>query len=95
MKIALLFYHSVFDDEIRAQLDRLGCARYVEVPKAWAQDGTDRRFGTHIYPGTDALILAVLEDACADRLVVAIREFQQGRQREHTHLAIVTADSVV
>jgi len=30
MKIALLFYHSVYDDEIRGLLDTLECARYVK-----------------------------------------------------------------
>jgi hypothetical protein len=95
MKIAVLFYHSVYDDEIRALLDRLECVRYVEVPTAWAQDGTDRRFGTHIYPGTDAIITAFLEDRCAPALVEAVREFQKGRQKEHTHLAIVAAETVV
>jgi hypothetical protein len=95
MKIAVLFYHSVYDDEIRAMLDRLQCARYVEVPKAWALDGSDRRFGTHIYPGTDSIITAFLDDRCAEQLVTAVREYQKGRQKEHTHLAIVAAETVV
>jgi hypothetical protein len=95
MKIAVLFYHSVFDDEIHAMLEALTCVRYVEVPKAWARDGTDKRFGTHIYPGSDSVIMAFLEDACAERLVGAVREFQKARQKEHTHLAIIAAEMVV
>jgi len=95
MKIGLLFYHSVYDDEIRALLDRLRCVQYVEVPQAWALDGAERRFGTHIYPGTDAIILALLDDACTENLVSAIREFRAGRQKEHTHLAIIPAEVVV
>jgi len=95
MKIAVLFYHSVYDDEIRALLDKLRCAQYVEVPTAWAQDGTDRRFGTHIYPGTDSIITAFLEDECAGQLVSAVREYRKGRQKEHTHLAIVSAETVI
>jgi len=95
MKIALLFYHSVYDDEIRALLDRLGCVRYVEVPQAWALDEGERRFGTHIYPGTDAIILAFVDEGCAEPLVSAVREFRSGRQKEHTHLAIIPAEMVV
>lgn len=95
MKIAVLFYHSVYDDEIRALLDQLRCARYVEVPTAWALDGTDKRFGTHIYPGTDSIITAFLDDPCAEALVAAVREFRKGKQKEHTHLAIVSAETVV
>jgi hypothetical protein len=95
MKIAVLFYHSVYDEEIHAMLDRLQCAQYFEVPAAWAQDGSDRRFGTHIYPGTDSIITAFLEDRCAAALVEAVREYRKGRQKEHTHLAIVAAETVV
>jgi hypothetical protein len=95
MKIAVLFYHSVFDSDIHMMLDRLQCARYVEVPTAWARDGMDKRFGTHIYPGTDSIITAFLEDQCAEELVAAVREFRKERQKEHTHLAIVSAETVV
>jgi hypothetical protein len=95
MKIAVLFYHSVYDDEIRAMLERLQCVRYVEVPKAFALDGTDRRFGTHIYPGTDSIITAFLDERCAEQLASAVREYKKGRQKEHTHLAIVAAETVV
>lgn len=95
MKIAVLFYHSVYDDEIRAMLDQHKCARYVEVPTAWAQDETDKRFGTHIYPGTDSIITAFLEDQCAGELVAAVREFRKGRQKEHTHLALIAAEEFV
>ena len=51
---AVLFYHSVFDADILAILDRIGCQHFVEIPKALAQDVGERRFGTHIYPGTDS-----------------------------------------
>ncbi len=95
MKIAVLFYHSVYDDEVRAMLDQHKCARYFEIPSAWAQDESDRRFGTHIYPGTDSIITAFLEDGCAEELVAAVREFRKGRQKEHTHLAIVPAEMFV
>lgn len=95
MKIALIVYHSVFDDEIRRLLESHRCGQYVEVPKAWALNGEERRFGTHVYPGTDSLILAFLEDECVGEIVDAIREFRRGRAREHTHLAIIAAETIV
>jgi len=95
MKIAVLFYHSVYDDEVHAMLDRLQFERYVEVPAAWAQDGAEKRFGTHIYPGTDAVVVSFVEDARAAALVEAVREFQKGRQKEHTHLAVLAAETFV
>ncbi len=95
MQIALLFYHSVYDDEIHRMLQQLGCVRYVEVPRAWAQDADEKRFDTHIFPGTDAIILAFVDGSCAERLKGAVAEFRTGRQREHTHLALAPLDEFV
>ncbi len=95
MKIALLFYHSVYDDEIHRMLQKLGCLRYVEVPRAWAQDDDEKRFDTHIFPGTDAIIMAFVEEPCAERLKAAVAEFRTGRQKEHTHLALAPLEQFV
>ncbi len=95
MRIALLFYHSVYDDEIREMLKDLGCVRYVEVPRAWAQDETDHRFGSHIYPGTDSVVLAFVEPACAEKLKEAVARFRAGRAKEHTHLALLPVEEFV
>ena len=95
MKIAILFYHSIFDEEIRSLLGEMGCARYVEVPRAWAQDGPEKRFDSNIYPGSDSIIMAFLDDACAARLGPAIRHFQVSRKQEHTHVAIIDVGQFV
>ncbi len=95
MKTALLFYHSVYDDEIHRLLQQLGCMRYVEVPRAWAHDDEEKRFDTHIFPGTDAIILAFVDDQCAERLKEAVAEFRKGRQKEHTHLALAPLEQFV
>jgi hypothetical protein len=95
MKVALLFYHSVYDDEIREMLEGLGCVRFVEVPRAWAQDQTDRRFGTHVYPGTDSVILAFVEGECTERLKNAVHTFRSARARENTHLALLPVEEFV
>jgi hypothetical protein len=95
MKVALLFYHSVYDDEIRGMLKDLGCVRYIEVPRAWAQDETDRRFGSHIYPGTDSVVLAFVEHDCAEKLKAAVERFRSGRAKEHTHLALLPVEEFV
>lgn len=92
MKCAVLFYHSVFDQDIQGLLDAIECRHYVEIPKAWARDNGERRFGTHIYPGTDSVILAFLEDERADRLAEAVRRFKTDKVREHTRLALVPVE---
>lgn len=95
MKAALLFYHSVYDDEIREMLKGLGCVRWVEVPRAWAQDENDARFGSHIYPGTDSVVLAFVEPGCADTLIAAVQQFRSQRARENTHLALLPIEQFV
>ncbi len=95
MKAALLFYHSVYDDDIRGMLNSLGCVRYVEVPRAWAQDESDHRFGTHIYPGTDSVVLAFVDEACGEALKAAVAQFRTARAKEHTHLALLPVEEFV
>jgi hypothetical protein len=96
MKVALLFYHAVYDDEIRGMLKELGCARYVEVPRAFAQDDADRRFGSHVHPGTDSVVLAFVEAKCAGTLKAAVEQFKRGeRAKAHTHLALLPVEDFV
>jgi hypothetical protein len=92
VKCAVLFYHSVFDHEIQAMLDAVDCQHYVEIPKAWARDDGERRFGTHIYPGTDSVILAFLDDEPAARLAEAVRQFKTDKVRMHTRLAVLPVE---
>jgi hypothetical protein len=89
MKAAFLAYHSVFDDEIHTILERVDCKYFYEVPKVWAQDEKEKRFGTHIYPGTDSVIVAFMVSEKAQRLLAAIRQFKsEGAQKGHTRLAL-------
>jgi hypothetical protein len=95
MKAAVIFYHSVYDDAIRQMLNGLGCLRYIEVPRAWAQDEGDRRFDSHVYPGNDAVVLAFVERDCADKLIDAVQQFRSQRARENTHLALLPIEYFV
>jgi hypothetical protein len=45
MTLAILFYHSVYDDRIRGLLGKMGCEHDVEVPRAWTKDEGGQRFG--------------------------------------------------
>ena len=90
---AVLFYHSVFDNDIRAILERIGCQHFVEVPSAWAQDEGERRFGTHIYPGTDSIVLAFLEKEQAATLEAEVRAWKGDKVKAHTRLALFPVDS--
>ena len=90
---AVLFYHSVFDNDIRAILERIGCRHFVEVPSAWAEDEGERRFGTHVYPGTDSVVLAFLEDDQARTLHAEIRALKEDTVKAHTRLALFPVES--
>ena len=90
---AVLFYHSVFDTDIRAILERIGCQHFVEVPSAWAQDEGERRFGTHIFPGTDSIVLAFLEDDQAATLRTEVLAWKGDKVKAHTRLALFPVNS--
>ena len=92
---AVLFYHSVFDADIHAILERIGCQHFVQVPSAWAQDEGERRFGTHIYPGTDSIVLAFIEPSQAESLHAEIRAWKSDKVKAHTRLALFPVDSFI
>lgn len=92
---AVLFYHSVFDGDIHAILERIGCQHFVEVPTAWARDDGERRFGTHIYPGTDSVVLAFLEADQAATLRAEIAAWKTDKVKTHTRLALFPVDSFI
>ena len=92
---AVLFYHSVFDDDIRKILERIGCTHFVEVPSAWAEDEGERRFGTHIYPGTDSIVLAFLEAHQAETLEAEVRAWKGDKVKAHTRLALFPVETFI
>ncbi len=92
---AVLFYHSVFDADILAILGRIGCQHFVEIPRAFAQDLGERRFGTHIYPGTDSVILAFMESEQADALEAEVRGWKADKVKAHTRLALFPVASFI
>jgi hypothetical protein len=92
---AVLFYHSVFDDEIHGILDRIGCRHFVEVPAAWAQDEGERRFGTRVYPGTDSIVLAFLEANQAETLKAEVSAWKKDKVKAHTRLALFPVESFI
>lgn len=95
MKAAFLAYHSVFDDEIRELLEQSECRHYFEIPKAWASDGSEKRFDSRYHPGTDSLILAFVTPEQAERLVSSVRTFRAESDKEHTHLALFSVEEFI
>jgi hypothetical protein len=65
------------------------------MPTAWARDDGERRFGTHIYPGTDSIVLAFLEADQAATLQAAVGAWKSDKVKAHTRLALFPVDSFI
>jgi hypothetical protein len=86
MKLVLLVFNFIYDDSVRAIMERLHLPGFTEVPRVFGTGESGRRFGTHAFPGHDTMILTVLPELQVEPLLAEIRQFKAGiadRARRH------------
>ena len=66
------------DSEIRKILSGLGIEAWTRIPRAAGKGPrTGAREDDHVWPGYNALTLAVVDDALAARALDALRDFRE------------------
>jgi nitrogen regulatory protein PII len=86
MKLVLIVFNFVYDEQVRAMIERLGLPGFTEVHRVFGTGESGKRFGTHAFPGHDTMILTVLSEDQVDGLISEIGKFKQGladRTRRH------------
>ncbi|MFB3820255.1 MAG: PG0541 family transporter-associated protein [Candidatus Methylomirabilales bacterium] len=86
MKLVLLVFNFIYDDAIRAMIERLKIPGFTEVPRVFGTGESGKRFGTHAFPGHDTLLFTVLPAEQVPPLLDEIRQFKAGleyRSRRH------------
>jgi len=83
MKMVLINYYVGIDDEVKELLNRHGVCTYTRLPEVEGRISCgEPRENSHVWPGSNSVLFAVLEDAEADRLVVAIESFNEAAHGE-------------
>lgn len=70
------------DGEIRALLEKLGIGAWTRLPRAAGRGPrTGAREDDHVWPGYNALTIAVADDATVARALEALRAFREEHPR--------------
>lgn len=78
MKLVLLVFNCIYDEPIRAIIERLRLPGFTEAPRVFGTGESGRRFGTHAFPGHDTLILTVVPEPQVGPLLEEIVRFKAG-----------------
>jgi len=86
MKLVLIVFNFIYDDSVRAIIERLKVPGFTEVPRVFGTGESGRRFGTHAFPGHDTLLFTILPSEMVDPLLDQLAAFKAGltdRARRH------------
>jgi hypothetical protein len=76
MKMVLMNYYVGVDDEVKEILNRLGVCTYTRVAEVEGRISCgEPREGTHVWPGANSMLFAVLDDSKADELLERIESY--------------------
>jgi hypothetical protein len=78
MKLVLIVFNFIYDDSVRAIIERLKVPGFTEVPRVFGTGESGKRFGTHAFPGHDTMVLTILPADLVEPLLEQIAEFKAG-----------------
>ena len=78
MKMVLIVFNFIYDEPVRAMIERLHLPGFTEVERVVGTGESGKRMGTHIFPGHDTMLFTILPDAQVGALLAEIREFKRG-----------------
>ncbi|MBI2114781.1 MAG: hypothetical protein HYT85_06825 [candidate division NC10 bacterium] len=78
MKLVLIVFNFIYDEPMRAMIERLRIPGFTEVPKVFGTGESGKRFGTHAFPGHDTMLLAVVPEERVGSFLDEIAAFKRG-----------------
>ncbi len=78
MKLVLIVFNFIYDEPIRAIIERLRIPGFTEVPNVFGTGESGKRFGTHAFPGHDTMLLTVVQEHQVPTLLDEIAKFKRG-----------------
>jgi hypothetical protein len=91
MKLVLIVFNFIYDEQIRSIIERLRLPGFTEIPKVFGTGESGKRFGTHTFPGHDTLLWTVLPADQVKPLMDEIAQFKQGleyRSKRHAGIKV-------
>jgi hypothetical protein len=78
MKLVLIVFNFIYDDSVRAIIERLKIPGFTEVPRVFGTGESGKRFGTHAFPGHDTMLFTVLPAEMVGPFLEQITAFKAG-----------------
>jgi nitrogen regulatory protein PII len=78
MKCVLIVFNFIYDEPVRAILERLRIPGFTEVHQVFGTGESGKRFGTHTFPGHDSMLFTVIAEAQVEPLLGELRAFKHG-----------------
>ena len=78
MKLVMIVFNFIYDEPIRAIIERLKIPGFTEVPKVFGTGESGKRVGTHAFPGHDTMLLKVVPEEQLVILLDELARFKKG-----------------
>lgn len=88
MKLIQIHYHFEFSDAVEDILERRKIKHFVRYPMVESKDRDGKHYGSKVFPGSSAVVQALVPDEDVDTLLQALKDFQQSED-SHRHLTAV------
>lgn len=74
MKRLEIYFDSYFTELIQEEIKEYGLEQYVLIPKVLSEwNNKLKHFNSHVWPGTDSILIAYVEDNVAKELIGIIK----------------------
>ncbi|MCG3204927.1 MAG: hypothetical protein KCHDKBKB_01644 [Elusimicrobia bacterium] len=87
-QLLLLVFRSGFSKEILEILDALKLPGYTEAPTVFGRGTDEPVFESHAWPGHNSLVLSALSKEDVARVVAALTDFTNKREKEGEHVPL-------
>ena len=74
MKRLEVYFDSFFLEKVKEELNEYGLEKYVLIPEVFSDWG--KHFNSHLWPGTDSILIAYLEDNQAEEIMRVIKKIK-------------------
>jgi nitrogen regulatory protein PII len=96
MKLAFIVYGSPIDPDVTESLETLGLHSYTKWREVLGKGrSSGPHLDTHVWPGTNSVIMVVLADDRVDALVEALKPLKQRLSHEGLKLYLLPAEEAL
>jgi nitrogen regulatory protein PII len=96
MRLAMIIYGSPIDPDVMEVLESLGLESYTKMREVLGKGrSSGPRLDTHIWPGTNAMVMVALSDEKVSSLVDALKPLKERFSHEGLKLYLFSAEEAL